>query len=70
MKFTRGDFEAGIVAGIAPPQIITIARAQGATIQIGLCAPVTGPAAESGGYAINGATLALDAVTSKSARRA
>ena len=62
MKLTRRDFAAGIVAGIAPPQIITSARAQGATIKIGMCAPVTGPAAESGGYAINGAKLALDAV--------
>jgi branched-chain amino acid transport system substrate-binding protein len=70
MKLTRGDFEAGIVAGIAPPQIITIARAQGATIQIGMCGRVTGPAAESGGYAIKGAKFALDAVTSMSARRA
>ena len=70
MKLTRRDFAAGFVAGIAPPQIITSARAQGATIQIGMCAPVTGPAAESGGYAINGAKLALDAVTPKPARRA
>ena len=70
MKLTRRDFAAGFVAGIAPPQIITSARAQGATIQIGMCAPVTGPAAESGGYAIKGATLALDAVTPKPARRA
>lgn len=65
MKLTKRDFAAGIVAGIAPPQIITSARAQGATIQIGMCAPVTDPATESGGYAINGAKLALDAVTSK-----
>jgi branched-chain amino acid transport system substrate-binding protein len=70
MKLTRRDFEAGIVAGIAPPQIIISARAQGATIQVGMCGPVTGPAAEFGGYAIKGAKLALDAVTSMSARRA
>ena len=70
MRLTRGDFKAGIVAGIAPPQIITIATAQGATIQIGMCGPVTGPAAEFGGCAIKGAKLALDAVTSMSARRA
>lgn len=49
MKLTKRDFAAGIVAGIAPPQIITSARAQGATIQIGMCAPVTDPATESGG---------------------
>jgi branched-chain amino acid transport system substrate-binding protein len=62
MKLTRRDFAAGIAAGIAAPYILTSARAQGATIKIGMCAPVTGPAAESGGYAIKGAKLALDAV--------
>src|SRR5260370_25717101 len=62
MKLTRRDFAAGIVAGIAAPHIISSAKAQGATIKIGMCSPVTGPAAESGGYAIKGARLALDAV--------
>src|SRR5271156_1803324 len=62
MKLTRRDFAAGIAAGIAAPHIITSARAQGATIKIGMCAPVTGPAAESGGYAVKGAKLALEAV--------
>src|ERR1700754_1398560 len=62
MKLTRRDFTAGIAAGIAAPHIITSARAQGATIKIGMCAPVTGPAAESGRYAVQGAKLALDAV--------
>jgi branched-chain amino acid transport system substrate-binding protein len=62
MKLTRRDFAAGIAAGIAAPHILTSARAQGATLKIGMCAPVTGPAAESGGYAIKGAKLALEAV--------
>ncbi len=62
MKLTRRDFTAGIVAGIAAPHVITSAKAQGATLKIGMCAPVTGPAAESGGYAIKGAKLALEAV--------
>ena len=62
MKLTRRDFAAGIAAGIAAPSIIGSARAQAATIKIGMCAPVTGPAAESGGYAIKGAKLALEAV--------
>lgn len=62
MKLTRRDFAAGIAAGIAAPYVIGSARAQGATIKIGMCAPVTGPAAESGGYAIKGAKLALEAV--------
>jgi branched-chain amino acid transport system substrate-binding protein len=62
MKLTRRDFAAGIVAGIAAPHVISSAKAQGATLKIGMCAPVTGPAAESGGYAIKGAKLALEAV--------
>ena len=62
MKLTRRDFAAGIAAGIAAPHLIGSAKAQAATIKIGMCAPVTGPAAESGGYAIKGAKLALEAV--------
>ena len=62
MRLTRRDFAAGIAAGVAAPYLIKSANAQGATIKIGMCAPVTGPAAESGGYAIKGAKLALEAV--------
>src|ERR1700743_1392184 len=62
MRLTRRDFAAALAAGIAAPPITTSARAQGETIKIGMCAPVTGPAAESGGYAIKGAKLALEAV--------
>ncbi|QPF86889.1 ABC transporter substrate-binding protein [Bradyrhizobium genosp. L] len=62
MKLTRREFSAGLAAGLAAPALIGSARAQGATIKIGMCAPVTGPAAESGGYAVKGAKLALDAV--------
>jgi branched-chain amino acid transport system substrate-binding protein len=62
MKLTRREFAAGIAAGVVAPHIISSAKAQGATIKIGMCAPVTGPAAESGGYAIKGAKLALEAV--------
>ena len=62
MKLTRRDFTAGLAVGITAPYVIGSARAQGATIKIGMCAPVTGPAAESGGYAIKGAKLALEAV--------
>src|SRR5450432_1014105 len=62
MKLTRRDFAAGIVAGMAAPHIISSAKAQAATLKIGMCAPVTGPAAESGGYAVKGAKLALEAV--------
>src|SRR6201999_2726417 len=62
MMFTRRDFAVGMAAGIVAPYVVTSARAQGATIKIGMCAPVTGPAAESGGYAVKGAKLALEAV--------
>jgi branched-chain amino acid transport system substrate-binding protein len=62
MKLTRRDFATGIAAGIAAPYLIKSANAQSATLKIGMCAPVTGPAAESGGYAIKGAKLALEAV--------
>ena len=63
MRLTRRDFAAGLAAGIAAPYIIGSARAEGAaTIKIGMCAPVTGPAAESGRYAIQGAKIALEAV--------
>jgi branched-chain amino acid transport system substrate-binding protein len=62
MKLTRRDFTAGLAVGISAPYVIGSARAQGATLKIGMCAPVTGPAAESGGYAIKGAKLALEAV--------
>src|SRR5216683_3041945 len=62
MKLTRRDFAAGIAAGIVAPHIIGSARAQGATIKIGMCVPVTGPAAEQGLWAQNGAKLALAAV--------
>jgi branched-chain amino acid transport system substrate-binding protein len=62
MKLTRRDFAAGLAVGITAPYVVGSARAQAATVKIGMCAPVTGPAAESGGYAIKGAKLALEAV--------
>src|ERR1700678_4650088 len=62
MRLTRREFAAGIAAGVAAPYVLRSARAQGATLKIGMCAPVTGPAAESGGYAVKGAKLALDAI--------
>src|SRR5260221_14470548 len=62
MKLTRRDFAAGIAAGIAAPYVLTSARAQGATIKIGMCAPVTGPAAQAGKYETGGAKLAAEAL--------
>ena len=55
MKLTRRDFAAGLAVGITAPYVISSARAQAATIKIGMCVPVTGPAAEQGLWAQNGA---------------
>ena len=62
MKLTRREFAAGIAAGVAAPYVITAANAQATTVKIGMCVPVTGPAAEQGLWAQNGAKLALAAV--------
>jgi len=62
MKLTRREFAAGITAAVAAPYVITSAGAQASTIKIGMCVPVTGPAAEQGLWAQNGAKLALAAV--------
>src|SRR5579864_3747973 len=62
MKLTRREFAAGITATVAAPYVITSANAQASTIKIGMCVPVTGPAAEQGLWAQNGAKLALAAV--------
>ncbi|MGA2053925.1 MAG: ABC transporter substrate-binding protein [Bradyrhizobium sp.] len=63
MRLTRREFAAGLAAGIAAPYVVTSANAQSATtIKIGMCVPVTGPAAEQGLWAQNGAKLALAAV--------
>jgi len=63
MTLTRRGFTAGIAAGLASPYIIGSARAQsGGTIKFGMCAPVTGPAAEAGKYATAGAKIAVEAI--------
>ncbi len=62
MTLSRRQFSAGLSATLALPSLVGSVNAQSATIKIGMCAPVTGPAAESGKYAQIGARLALDAV--------
>jgi branched-chain amino acid transport system substrate-binding protein len=62
MKLTRRDFNVGLAAGITAPYVLGSARAQGATLKIGMCAPITGPAAEAGKYATGGAKIAVEAV--------
>ena len=60
-KFS-GSLSGAVTASLAFPGLVGKTWAQGATIKIGMCAPVTGPAAESGRYAQIGAKLAIDAV--------
>jgi branched-chain amino acid transport system substrate-binding protein len=62
MAISRRRFSAGLSTILTLPGLIRRASAQGATIKIGMCAPVTGPAAESGRYAQIGAKLAVEAV--------
>src|ERR1700742_4491864 len=62
MKLTRREFAAAVAAGVTAPYVLRNANAQGATIKIGMCVPITGPAAEQGLWAQNGAKLALAAV--------
>ncbi|MDM0112781.1 ABC transporter substrate-binding protein [Variovorax sp. J22R133] len=62
MTISRRRFSGAISAAVALPAFVGRASAQGATIKVGMCAPVTGPAAESGRYAQIGAKLAVDAV--------
>jgi len=62
MGISRRRFSTALTASVALPGLIGRASAQGATMKIGMCAPVTGPAAESGRYAQIGARMAVDAV--------
>lgn len=62
MSFTRRSVSAGLVIGAAAPVFLRRARAESATIRIGMVLPVTGPAADSGKYALAGAKIALDRV--------
>jgi branched-chain amino acid transport system substrate-binding protein len=62
MALSRRHFSSALTASLALPGFIGRSFAQGGTIKIGMCTPVTGPAAESGHYAQIGAKLAVDAV--------
>ncbi len=67
MKTTRRVFLTGAAcaaAGGFAPGVIRSAWAQGAggTVRIGMVLPVTGPGADAGRYALNGAKIALEAV--------
>ena len=62
MKFSRRSVNWGLAASLAAPAILRSARADDATIKIGMVLPVTGPAADSGKYALTGAKIALERV--------
>jgi branched-chain amino acid transport system substrate-binding protein len=62
MNFTRRSVTAGLSMGLAMPALLRHARGQSAPMKIGMVLPVTGPAADSGKYALTGAKLALDRV--------
>ncbi len=62
MSISRRQFSLAASAAVVLPAFVGRVSAQGATMKIGMCAPVTGPAAESGRYAQIGAKIAVDAV--------
>jgi branched-chain amino acid transport system substrate-binding protein len=62
MGLTRRAFSSALGVTLAAPTLAGRASAQGTTIKIGMCTPVTGSAAEQGRYAQTGAKVALDAV--------
>jgi branched-chain amino acid transport system substrate-binding protein len=62
MAITRRRLSLGAATLLAAPAVLRHALAQEATVKIGMVLPVTGPAAESGRFALTGAKIALDAV--------
>jgi branched-chain amino acid transport system substrate-binding protein len=62
MSFTRRSVTAGLAIGVAMPAILRRARGESTPLRIGMVLPVTGPAADSGKYALAGAKIALDRV--------
>ena len=62
MRLTRRAVSLGLAASLSAPALLRVARADGGTIKIGMVVPVTGPAADSGKYALTGAKIALDRV--------
>jgi branched-chain amino acid transport system substrate-binding protein len=62
MRLTRRSVNVGLAASLAAPGFLRVARAEGDTIKIGMVLPVSGPAADSGKYALTGAKIAVDRV--------
>jgi branched-chain amino acid transport system substrate-binding protein len=65
MRLNRRSVNAGLLASLAAPMSLRVAHAD-ETIKIGMVLPVTGPAANVGGYALTGAKIALDRVNKSS----
>jgi branched-chain amino acid transport system substrate-binding protein len=61
MRLNRRSVNAGLAASLAAPMSLRVAHAD-ETIKIGMVLPVTGPAANVGGYALTGAKISLDRV--------
>jgi len=59
VKITRRSLNWGLAATIAAPSIWRESKAEGESVKIGMVLPVTGPAADSGKYALAGAKIAL-----------
>jgi branched-chain amino acid transport system substrate-binding protein len=62
MTITRRGFSVALAAGVAMPAVLRNALGQSNTLKIGMVLPVTGPAADSGKYALTGAKIALERV--------
>src|SRR5580693_5661789 len=62
MRLTRRSMNLGLAASLTAPALARAAIAADETIKIGMVLPVTGPAADSGKYALTGAKIALDRV--------
>jgi Periplasmic binding protein len=62
MRLNRRFVNLGLAASLAAPALLRRARAETDTIKIGMVLSVTGPGADSGKYALTGATIALDRI--------
>jgi branched-chain amino acid transport system substrate-binding protein len=60
--FSRRQMMLGLAANLTVPLAAQGVGAETQTLKIGMTIPVTGPAAESGKYALNGAKLALETI--------
>jgi branched-chain amino acid transport system substrate-binding protein len=62
MNLTRRSLTGALALGVAMPALLRNALGQTAPLKIGMVLPVTGPAADSGKYALTGAKIALERI--------